>query len=357
MLSEQALLDAIDGYKDTVLFLLALIHELTWDDVNKKPRADVVHEHGVQQRRNSNDVVTPDVALRFVGECGILGDAKVSFAKGTRERAKIRDQLLKYDQAIGLWRADQDPKRHVPAGGTILLTHHTREVDAQDYFNDEIAAGRFTVSAPFAIVGCVRNNQREEYVTLRRSLGTVPILAKDEKLRRGVSIKVEHLNANFRGIRFYDASPPMPYLLSTIWDIILSAHVPEDCYQVESRTDAVKTTPVSVETIAMELRDFLSLRSVDKRLPGAPRNELVAQALERLVALGLGAKVTDHRYEFRYRKLRGGSLAYFVKRLAKSSNSKGGKTRARKGAQLELFDQPKPLEIARKSAKEHDIIL
>lgn len=345
MTSEKAILEAIDGYKDTVSFMLALLHELTWNESAKAPENGVAHAHGTKQKRtkSSDSEVTPDLAFLVRDECGVIGDVKISFASDARGRDKIREQLSKYDEVLGIWCGGNGALKRCAKGSLILLTHHTRKVDAEDYFSAEAKAKRFTPTSPFAIVAGVRTSQREEYITLERSYGTIALPRKDEKLRKTVAIRLDHLSARFVGVRFYDAEPPLAYLLETIWDAVLPTMIPEESFA--DATKGVKLeAQVTGDQVAQLLRDNFSLRTLDKSLPGAPQSDAVSKALDAMVTFGLGQKTKAGTYKFHYRKLRGGTLAFFIKKLLPAAKKKAAPVPK---SQLPLFPTPGPRRIAK----------
>src|SRR5262249_45326613 len=152
-------------------FLLGLIHELSWDDSTRSIRTDVTHEHGSRQTaRGNKDPVTPDLAMRLTDADGIVGDVKIGFARTDEKRRAIAEQLLKYDRIITAWLTPQrkGAKPRINRGCTVLLTHHTRKVDAADYLEQERNAGRFKPQNAFAIVAAVRAPQgnTEEFINL-----------------------------------------------------------------------------------------------------------------------------------------------------------------------------------------------
>jgi hypothetical protein len=102
--------------------------------------------------------------------------------------------------------------------------------------------------------------------------------------------------------------------------------------------------------VAQRLRDGFSLRLLDRQLPGAPRTKKVVEALELLVSWGLGKKAKEGTYEFQYRKLRGGTLAYILKKLAPPPP----KSKATISPLPSLFENGKPKSIARSSSPNPD---
>jgi hypothetical protein len=320
--SRQELLNELDSYRDTVSFLIALIHELSWDAATKRLLPGLKHEHGAEQKY-AQGAVTPDLALLLAPEWGVLGEAKTGFAKSVEGRAKIREQLLKYDAVAGTWTgADKTPAR-VKAASTVMLTHLTRRIDAGDYFDAEKAAGRFDMKLPFAIVGAARLQQGQEFIHLERSYGTLVPKEKDEKLRKGVPIRLDHIRTEYAGIRFYDSTPPLPLLLQVIWDELLPSMVPEDNYG-EARKGAPKDDAddnalqitLRAKDTARDLRDRFSMRLLNRGLRESPRRSVVEGALQTLVEWGLAKRLDDESFVVSYKRLNRGTLEFILRKLA-----------------------------------------
>jgi hypothetical protein len=337
----------LNSYQDTVNFLLALIHELSWDDSTRAIRADVTHEHGSRQNAPGNkDAVTPDLAMLLGQSDGIVGDVKIAFARTDERRRSITAQLLKYDRVVSAWLTPRKAsKPRASRGCTVLLTHHTRKVDAAEYLEQERQGGRFNPRNAFAIVAAVRAPQgnTEEFINLEKSYGTLVPPEKDRKLARVVPVRLDHLTTRY-AVKFYDAQPPVAYLLQLIWDNILPTLTPEESFRpdVQPERPSIETTAAEV---ARHLRDSYSMRLLNPALPESPTVKSVSAALDLLVGFKLGNKLgVDGNFRFQYRRLRGGSLEYFLRKQA--AVNPAGKRRTRSKKQLLLFD-PKAESISK----------
>jgi len=142
----QAIINAVDSYEDTVRAILALIHELRWDEKTKSLRDDVVHRHGAEHKLPDRDPVTPDISLQVGKDFVVLGDVKVSFAHDSKSMRSIAQQLLKYDEALRVLLGERGAPS---AGSTVLVTHNTRKVAAKDYLD---ASKEFKPARPFGLI-------------------------------------------------------------------------------------------------------------------------------------------------------------------------------------------------------------
>jgi hypothetical protein len=333
MPSEVALLEEIDSYKDTVHFLIALIHELTWLDDSHMRDDSVTHEHGLPQARDGGaPPVTPDLALLRTGGDGQVGEAKISFPSRAEDRSDVARQLMAYDSVVSRWIGTG----RVARGGSLLLTHMTRKMDAVDYLGSATAA--FSPKHPFAVIAAMRNDQRQAFVYLERAWGELLPATKDAKLRGGVSIRLDHLTRLYGNIRFYDAQPPLTYLMEMIWDLVLPSLTSEAAFRPVARRGRV-SIGASLNGVAERLRNGFSMRLLNPSLREAPSTARVELALDRLVAFGLGRKLPAGQFTFEYRRLRGGTLKFL---LRKSSTETVRRRRAAR--QLPLFGRSSRIE-------------
>lgn len=108
-------------------------------------------------------------------------------------RADAVAQLMKYDRVASSWLA-KGGKCQGGAVGTALLTHHSRKVDAEDYLKANAA---FKRANPFAIISSAHVSQADEFIALERHYGTLVPASKDARLRKTVSIKLDHIINNY----------------------------------------------------------------------------------------------------------------------------------------------------------------
>ncbi|HEY3350224.1 MAG TPA: hypothetical protein VGM13_10645 [Thermoanaerobaculia bacterium] len=343
MPSRAELFKEIDSYRDTVYFLTALIHELSWDETQKKKTSGLSNEHGAEQIYGGGSV-TPDLALLKCPEWGVLGEAKTSFSKSNAGRDKIRDQLLKYDAVATRWLGDDKRPARVKEAACVLLTHMSRKVEAADYLDAERTAGRFQPVRPFAIVAAARIPQVDVFIHLEKSYGSLVPRIKDEKLRKTVQVKLEQLRVSHDPVHFYDSSPPMPWLLTVLWDELLPSLIPENEFGERKRELAVQKQAgylgieLSVDDAAAKLRDRFSMRLLNPNLPESPRLKEVEAAFQLLVTWGLAKKLEGREFGIGYKKLRNGSLDYFLKKLSSDKEEPRLKTKDKK--QIPLFPEP-----------------
>lgn len=313
----------VDSYKDTVSAILAFVHEMIWDEARRQARLDTIHEHGSPQSWNSGaDPVTPDLAFVCPQEFAVIGEAKMSLG-GHGDRGRLRDQLAKYDRVMQAWLSPEPPR--APLGGVVLLTHQSRKVDAEEYLVGELEANRYQPRCPIAIVAYNRNDQSSVHYALERSWGGLVPPSKDQKLRRVVNVKLEHLLMAYGGVKFYDADPPMPYLLQVIWDGVLPPRIPENSYTA-SRQRATRgrrqmvQLNVDLDEVCEALRNGFSLRLLNQNLPECPRKALVRQAMDKLTAWKLAERRRGDSYSINYRKLNRGAFEYFLRKCAASQS-------------------------------------
>jgi len=338
--TEELLGQEVDTYVDTVKALMAFILEFMWDGA--QIREDAVHEHGVAQAYDDGDGrVTPDIAIRFPGEAGAVGEVKASFGGGGRDADKIRDVLAKYDGVAARWRGEAGQPASVSDSCVALLTDITRETDASDYFKAELEAGRFKPKGKFGLVSYVRRDQKTKvYYVLKRHYGELSPPEFDERLRKVKSIWIEEIESRYAYVKFYDANPPLTYMLTVLWDMLPST-VAEEEFKTRAGGGARPTIsskvniPCDVDTIAATLRDSFSLRRLSPRLPECPKKAFVRTALEKLRELGLAERQGADNYLVGWRALRGGTQEYFLSKIAAEIDGAASGP-DRDGSQMEL---------------------
>jgi hypothetical protein len=160
------------------------------------------------------------------------------------------------------------------------------------------------------------------------------------KLRKGVAIPLEHLVANYGGILFYDAAPPLAYLLQVLWDKVFPAAAKEEAFRAPVGASGSASRPqpvieVEVAQVARDLRDSFSMRLLNPTLPECPRLDVVREALDTFASWGLAEKTGESIFTVKYRKLHPGTLDYILKKLVPEKKPKKG--RKVPESQLTLF--------------------
>ena len=147
------------------------------------------------------------------------------------------------------------------------------------------------------------------------------------RLEISVSVPIEKVKFSYGNIKFYDSKPEPEYLLSIIWQDILTPMKRDVKFNKQLKCYPIDT---DIQTIINELqRSFGSIalqrscniKRNDEREIEYPKGSWVKEALEILIKLGLATKDNEDNYTifFRELRLRGDKdlVDYFSKHRAK----------------------------------------
>ncbi len=271
-----------DDYEQTVAALLALSQHLKYEN-------SVDSWFGRKFKTSTHNLIspdtdiTPDLTTQINEHYGIVTEARKNFAREENYDDKIT-QVKKYDDNLKGWEtSDEFIQKH----DLVILTHQIEVRDVEDHLKRRLS--EFSGNHKIIIIGFIRNNENAVSVFIRKEGSEVFSENIGEKLRRGVAIKYEHLlQLGLGTIKFYDANPPMPYLLGVIWDNILSEKPTEEEYRAAGRGKIEIQT--NIDEIVDELKRFAP-RQNGNRLPEIPKRSWVEAALEKLVEIKLARRV------------------------------------------------------------------
>lgn len=313
---KSGLREEIDDYEQTVAALLAVSQHLKYENSVDSWFGRKFKTSG-QNLVSPNADVTPDLTTQINKHYGIITEARKNFSRPEDYDEKIT-QIIKYDDTLKGWETqDELIQNH----DLVILTHQIEVRDIEDHLKNR--RKEFTGKRKVIILGFMRNNENAVSVFIRREGNETFSEAVGEKLRRGVAIKYEHLLPYGLGtIKFYDANPPLPYLLGVIWDNILSEKPTEEEYRANGKKKIEIIT--NVDELVDELKRF-SPKQNGNRLPEIPKRSWVETALEKLVEIKLAKRIrkNDQRGQYKIsfrRKLGKGenSLEIFIDLIAKT---------------------------------------
>jgi hypothetical protein len=313
---KSSLRDATDDYEQTVIALLALSQHLKYEH-SANSWFGRKFKTSEKNRVSPNTDITPDLTTQINKNYGIITEARKNFARAEDYDDKIT-QIKKYDDELKGWET-QDGL--IQNNDLVILTHLLEVRGIEDHLKERLS--EFTGKRKIIILGFIRDNEKDVSVVIRREGSETFSEGVGEKLRRGVAIKYEHLlNFGLSTIKFYDANPPLPYLLEIIWDNILSEKPTEEEYRTNGKKKIEIIT--NVDEIVTELKRFAPEQNGD-RLPEIPKRSWVETALEKLVEIKLAKKIRKEdrhgTYKISFRRKLGkgeNSLEIFIDLIAKT---------------------------------------
>lgn len=162
--------------------------------------------------------VTPDFGIVHPDQAGVVGEVKLSFPKDRNLWMQDFEQLKRYDAELVNWPTDDGQVREHQI---VCITHQSRAVAVKDYYLARVAEGVLSFVRPFAIVQCGRLEQRRQFYFFQVVEGALSDEPLQERLHEGVQVPMEVLVGKYSTVKFYDAEPPMPYLMQVIWEHVV----------------------------------------------------------------------------------------------------------------------------------------
>lgn len=212
--------DEIDGYRDTVRAILAMLNFYFYN-VGAKLGVQIRAVQGRRLRRFSareepaaQSPVVPDFAVAVQGSQGIVGEVKRSLPQDRRYWRDVFDQLLSYDCQLAGWPTEDGA---VATHEITLVVHQSRAVAVRDFYEREREGGQVTFTRPFSIIEFNRSDERQTYFFFRTQFGELAQNELADRLRLGVQVPMDVLLRKYPTVELYDGPPPLPLLMQLIW--------------------------------------------------------------------------------------------------------------------------------------------
>lgn len=262
-------------------------------------------ETSQSNRVSPSSEVTPDAVIQKSDDLGFVAEAKASLPREPRYWTDDAEQLHKYDDDLhGWWTTDG----LIGENDIVLLMRTPHADDFAEYVHKFNSKRGWTFQRNVCFVEFDRSGRVRQAIHLRRHKGDLADGELAERLRKGVMVPIEGLLDTFRSRKFYDAKPPIEYLMEVLWQDIFN--------EMKSQTefdDELSCWPleVTVPDLTLDLqRMFGSSGGLDREAE-YPRQRWVRQALEALVDIGLAHRTDGPNYRILFRRLRGEVIETF----------------------------------------------
>lgn len=332
----------VNDYLETVQGLIALSHELRWDNDVKQIRPESSFTLGRRMttsgrnRIQPNQDVTPDLTVQPYAGYGIVAEARLRFPSDEAQRMEKVRQLQKYDDDLEGWNTLDGT---VERSDVVLMTHDDDVIKTTDYIEQAIADGRAAFSRDLSIIGCIRTTERygNEAIRVRKAYGGLSDERLDDRLRNGRSIRLGTLSTRY-SMELYDQRPPPAHMLSVMWMTILPVLVQEDQY-IRARGEGPPLVRITAEDLTARMRKALNPSMGAERSPGYPQQAWVREALDDMCRLRYAKRLGDE-YEVAYRVIRDPQETFIkgVCRLEREREKRESKRALKQTPQLKLFD-------------------
>jgi len=323
--------DKNNYYENTINALLCFIALTTWE--NNQKRANCYYSFGRRMTTSAsntispNQDVTPDCVIQTSSDLGYIIEVKISLPSDETHWNKIINQLEKYDDnLIGWWTDDE----RIPNHNVILLIHLTRSQRFKRYITNLIENGQYDLNDNIWGIEFVSSQETEEYIFFRTFWEAHNIFDRNLSniLNEGKDIPLERVKISYGNIKFYDTKPEPEYLLSIIWQDILTHKKSEVEFNKELNCYPIK---IDIRELTKELQRSYGSTALQKscnidrneeREIEYPKQSWVKEALDILCKLELAAKDQENMYTYTifFRELRlqkRDIVEYFAKHRAK----------------------------------------
>lgn len=316
------ILNEVEDYEETVIAIVTFSHEVCWDNKNIRVMPDSLFMIGrrmgkIDTYKNKEYTLTPDIVIQLNKNYGIVAEVKKNFPSEKSHWDDTFDQICSYDTDLVGWVTADEKIRNYDLA---LLTHITRKVDIADYFKEQFNKGEYLFRKNFSIVAFNRGGEGKEYMYLEKHFGEFSDGSLNERLRRVVAIPLEAVLPLY-SMKFYDAPPPMPYLIDILWTYVFPQFLSQEADNNELRKHP--TIKLNVSDVTERLQSQFSMMRDDARQQEIPRRDWIKEAMEALIRLKLARRHADgpNIYEVDFKPIRN-PLHFFAKRIRKSKHKR-----------------------------------
>lgn len=254
--------------------------------------------------------VTPDLVCQTTPTFGLVAEAKKSLGRDRQYWRSTVEQLRKYDDDLtGWWTGSEQ----ISSYNAAILIHVSRSRAFKDYLSECEESESGATGPNSLIIEFSRADEAVPYFFFRTEYGT--LTGDDElalKLKDGVQVPLERILESFSTVRFYDAKPPMSYLLTVLWTNSVPSRLNDVEYDAKLKAFPV---PMDVSDTARDLQDGHGSGQLfrDDRSVVFPKERWVREAFERLVGYGLAIPGGDSgKYTVLFKQIRADVREHFV---------------------------------------------
>ncbi|MFH1237400.1 MAG: hypothetical protein V1648_03275 [Candidatus Aenigmatarchaeota archaeon] len=293
-MQSRKLIEEVDNYILTVQALIALGEHLKIEHsanyfLGKKMKTSTVNTI------TPNEDVTPDEVIQLDTSNGMIVEAKKSFSKTHTHESmeKCFEQMKKYDDDLIGWNTENEK---IDNHEISILTQISRSRELSEFIESKISTQPF--HRVYNIIEFARNDQTRFFIFLRHFLSNSRY--NHSKLKNGVDIWLEHLQPMISDIKFYDAEPPILYIMIILWQNVFGSIATDEQLE-ESRGKKIIRLVVNVNDLLNKLKTF-SLQSNGNH--DVPSVKSVKEAMETFEKIGLASKIDDNKYDVKFHRIK-----------------------------------------------------
>lgn len=246
-------------------------------------KSDVLAFHGRKFTPSTLPMayVTPDLAITYGSNKGVIGEVKISFPLDESHWLEDLKQVMNYDDDLIGW---PTPDEKCENYDIVLLTHISRSKQIKTFIEQH---PEIKFKKPFIIVEFGKVVQTNEFFYFCSISGEASDDTVKEKLKKSVMMPMIAFAGDYSRIKLCDHMPPIPYLLDLIWTNIVLQKVP-DLGKV--RKNQKIDVSLKVDEIIDSLHKYYSFNAIhgthSERQSKIPHKEWIVQACDKLVQIG-----------------------------------------------------------------------
>lgn len=313
VLSKQHFNASVD-YEQTVRALMAFTALVVHDGQDRRANS----EFGLGRRMScvpAGPDVTPDLVAQRSRTYGVVAEVKKSLGKDQSHWMRCVEQAAKYANPLAGWfTADGIIASH----DSVVLIHQSRSRKLAKFINSQVEQ-KVLEEPRIALVEFNQSEETASYYFFRLERGAIIDGELSASLETGKQVPLAGVLRSFPNVRYYDAPPPIPLLLSHLWTDYFAILAVDAQYDEKTRSRRIE---VSVSKVTEELQRAYGSGTLfkDSRSVAFPKPSWVHDAFERLVRFRLARRLSEHdndRYEIHHRNFRRDVREHFCELEAK----------------------------------------
>lgn len=277
----QAVEESADSYVRTIEAIICLQGALLHDREAGGYPEGVYYLPCRRMQAEDGTELTPDIVAEIPRDVGVVGDVKIT-ASTAQDWEHAEQHLRRYDRPLSGWVRD---RRDGPVDHDLcLVVPYMHKHGALAHFTAVDVAPRRLV-----LLAVTRDVQRQTWVQYEPVVGEfrAAMLRKKLTLGKPEAVNLEHFVGDTTSARFYDAQPPVEYVMVEVWKV--ANQVATESRETPSKKTREKQRLVAAEDLCRLFREAYSLpcypREALTRQPTPPPANWVNDALETFVRI------------------------------------------------------------------------
>lgn len=294
-----------DSYEMTIQAIIAFDSAIRYDDAQKGYLQNSYCLPGRRLLKNANnpdDNVTPDIVIQLSNNYGIIAEVKLT-ANTDQDFKQADEQIEKYDTNLIGWKTDNEK---IGLHDLSLLVNDFHKGKAKRYFESK------TFQKKLTIIACARQYEFKVFFKIEKHHGAFSDTRLEKKFIDPIGIPLENpdIVKAISSVKFYDAEPPVEYMMNVLWMNILNEIAQREQQETE------KMISVNCKELTKMLTERYSFGQIDSRQPKRPREDWVRQALDAFTKINYAYKdlQQNDKYLIKYSHPRKENMIVFFAR-------------------------------------------